>query len=355
MPPKSSRAQRAKKRGAGQEEQGKRRKKSKLPTNRTVAAAPVAAAPAAAVAVDEEENVEEVEPEKAKSKRERNYIEEEDVYLSIAYVNISQDGAVATNQKMEDFWGRIQEKFTEQQSKCTACKAKKQPPRDWKSLRNRFDRKIRTGVFEFNSFYKPLKTQAQSGAQPEDIIREAHDKYLATIGRPFPFSKCVEVLWGIPKFDPMIGDVSDNAVNEVARVMGQDLSRPEGSKKQKAAAKDQKKSKPDPADIASFESDKVASIREMSLTSRSMADSMQYQADINGAQAIFQASVEEARLLQSMGMADEAMEAVRRSQASRAELERLRAARLNGVPLEVNAPVNAPVAHAAAVEPAADA
>ena len=68
---------------------------------------------------------------------------------------------------------------------------------------------------------------------------------------------------------------------------------------------------------------------------------MKYQADINGAQASFQASVEEAKLLRTMGMQAEAMQAVRRTQVLRAELDRLRSERAmaNYVPQHVNAPV----------------
>ena len=125
------------------------------------------------------------EEKKESNKREVNYIEEEDVCLCIAHVNISQDGAIATNQTMEDFWERIAEKFLEQQSKCTACLKAKRPVRKGSSLRNRFDRKIKPTVNEFNGFYKPCKENPVSGENEEDIIRNAHEKCLEAKGKPF--------------------------------------------------------------------------------------------------------------------------------------------------------------------------
>ena len=353
--PTSPRSSRARKRAAVAEEgTGKRRK---LPTTKkkkkTAGAAtttrtgnrkkappppppPVARAPPVAARDEEEEE----QKKEGKGTRSSNFIEEEDVYLCIAYVNVTTDGAVSTNQTKEDFWGRIQGKFQDQRSRCNACTDL--PVRDWKSLRNRFDRRIKTSVLQYNKFYKALKNKNESGKKEEDVINEAHDKYLEHTAKPFPFSKCVDVLWALPKFNPMISDdTDDTGANQIDQVMGQGLDRPEGAKKQKAALDGKKKKKLDAADIASLESDKIATMKEMSQTSRSMANSMKYQADINGAQASFQASVEEARLLRTMGMQAEAMQAVRRTQVLRAELDRLRTERAMAdyVPQHVNAPV----------------
>ena len=71
----------------------------------------------------EEEDVEVTLEPPGGRKRELNCIEEEDVHLCIAHVNVSQDGAVATNQSLEDFWGRISSAFNDQQAKCNACLA----------------------------------------------------------------------------------------------------------------------------------------------------------------------------------------------------------------------------------------
>ena len=235
----SPRAKRANKRAGAAAKAPAAKKKKGLPLQKKAASRsrrsreeeeeePAAPAPAPAAEEEEEkageeekEKEEEEEEQKGgqKGKRERNFIEEEDVYLCISVVNVSQDGGVATNQKRDDYWDRIHGGYTEQQKKDTACKD--QPVRSGPSLRSRFERKIRPAVLEFNRFYKAIKEKNESGKNKEDWMREAHDKYLETHGHGFAFTKCVEVLWNIPKFGPDMGEITEDATaNQVDRVDG---------------------------------------------------------------------------------------------------------------------------------------
>ena len=162
---------------------------------------------------------------------------------------------------------------------------------------------------EFNGIYKPIKEKAQRGANEEDFSREACERCLELRGKPFGWSKCVEVLWAIPKFDPMLVDISGDpeeaAINQVNKVMGSGLPRPDGSKKQKAAAKG--KAKVDAASLASLETDKVSSMKEMNKSTHRMAETMECQTETSGCQATIQALVDEAKLFRELGMTDESV------------------------------------------------
>ena len=108
-PPASSRAARASKRAAEAAEVAKKKQKKTTTSKKKL--------PVSRKKDVEEEDVEVTLEPQGGRKRELNYIEEEDICLCIACVNVLQDGAVATNQSLEDFWGRISSALNEQQAK----------------------------------------------------------------------------------------------------------------------------------------------------------------------------------------------------------------------------------------------
>ena len=111
------------------------------------------------------------EKAEVKKSRPRNFVEEEDVILARAYVNISQDGAIGTNQTIHDFWKRIKEVFDKlvEDDK----ELEDMPERAPTALQNRFDRHIKPGINRFNSFYKALKESNPSGWNEEKFIDES--------------------------------------------------------------------------------------------------------------------------------------------------------------------------------------
>ena len=336
MPPKApkatARAARAAKRGGEETKSKTTQKKKKSRTLPTAANAPSSRPPSrassapssrppsrASVAASVADDQQDSGPSRKKN---LNWIEEEDVYLCKAYVNITQDGARATNQTAETFWKRISESFMEQQSKCEVCQEKKRPIRDWGACQSRFDRRIKPSTNQYNGFYKALKDSNPSGWKEEDFIREASEKFLEKVGKPFGFEKCLPILWDCPKYDPMITDLSNDLedVNNIGQVMGQKLPRPAGAKVQKAAAS--KGKKPDAASLASLETNKLVEFRKMNSNSDRIADTMEFQANVNATQAAIQACMDEAKLFNQMGMQAEAMQSLANAKAHREELER---------------------------------
>ena len=235
--------------------------------------------------------------QKKKNVRPVNFIEEEDIFLCRALVNVSQDGAKGTDQTMQEYWERIKEKFDELVATDKVCLEKGDRP--WKSLQNRFDRHIRRQVNKYNSFYKAAKEKNPSGWNEENFIEEACQNYLVAEGKPFGLSKCAKILWECPKFDPVLCDLTqdpdddDAKCNRITKVMGEDKERPLGAKASKAG-----KTKSDAATLASLETDKLAAMRDMTSSTNDIAAAILHQSVINP-------MMEEARLYREAGMMDE--------------------------------------------------
>ena len=247
------------------------------------------------------------EKAEVKKSRPRNFVEEEDVILARAYVNISQDGAIGTNQTIHDFWKRIKEVFDKlvEDDK----ELEDMPERAPTALQNRFDRHIKPGINRFNSFYKALKESNPSGWNEEKFIDESCSNYLQAEGKPFGFTKCFPILRECPRFDPMICNLvcdpedEENKVNVVSKIMGEGIERPQGSKAAKAA---KKKGKPDAASIASMESSKLATMKHMSASTDRIANSMEFQANTLSLQATISSIMDEARMHKELDNAEAA-------------------------------------------------
>lgn len=221
-----------KKRGAG----GKGRKttnnkKKKLPTN------PKPPAPAPTVV-------------KRETNRSSNYINEEDICLARAYINISQDNITGANQGGDRFWKHIKERFDILMNELIDAQTEELEKsgeedgevisflnRTADSLKNRWDKAIAKDVRLFNRFYRESKTPIKSGWSEENYIDDAEYKWVVaeekTGGKKFRFRHVLEILWKHPSFDPM--DEQPNPDNtqkhsEISKCQGGSMTRPIGKK-----------------------------------------------------------------------------------------------------------------------------
>jgi hypothetical protein len=243
-------------------------KKKKLPTSSKKKKAPVAkkrkAAPAPSPAA------------KAKKKREPNYMDVEDFALYKAYANVSTDPIHGTHQKGSTFWTAIKEKydiFLPEVNKEEEVELVNLPERNCDSLEQCYNNKtIKKIMHKWNGYYKKAKSPLKSG-WTEDMYRDhASELYSIAEGKPNKLAHCVETLFQLPKFIPVLGDngwsdeiVEDDipsasqggsvaeeedssskkppaSVNNIGSAMGDSMSRPMGAKKAKAILEKESKS-----------------------------------------------------------------------------------------------------------------
>ena len=228
---------------------GTRGKGRALPTNKK------RAAPAAAKKGPKKKTKEQIAAEKERkkvkqetakafnSKKPPNFDSEEDLLLSRAYVNTSENAVIGNNQKGKVFWAGVgscfRDLYNELDEKVEGL------ARSNDACMNRFQRHIHPAVQQFNAYYKELKEQKPSGWKEEDLIKAAKEAFEEATGKEFKFDHCVEVLHKMPKYNPMIedlvpdGEEEDNGgVNHIGSVMGDSIARPIGTKKAKKQQKD---------------------------------------------------------------------------------------------------------------------
>ena len=111
MPSSTTSSRGSKKRAGGSsksgEKEGKKQKKAAATTTKGKPPKP----PKLPTQPQGKKDASRQEKAEIKKTRPRNFVEEEDVHLARAYVNISQDGAIGTNQTIHEFWKRIKEVF----------------------------------------------------------------------------------------------------------------------------------------------------------------------------------------------------------------------------------------------------
>jgi hypothetical protein len=203
-----------------------------------------------------------VEEKKAKKKREPNYTDVEDLSLCKAYANVSTDPVHGTHQKGSTFWNAIKEKydiFLPEVNKEQEVEMVNLPERNCDSLEQRYNKTIKKIMHKWNGYYKKAKSPLKSG-WTEDMYREhACQLYNIAEGKPFKLEHCVDTLFQLPKFMPVLGDngwsdeIDDSVVdtsqggeedeesskkpparvNNIGSAMGDNMSRPMGAKKAK--------------------------------------------------------------------------------------------------------------------------
>jgi hypothetical protein len=208
---------------------------------------------------------------KAKKKREPNYTDVEDLALCKAYANVSTDPIHGTHQKGSTFWDAIKEKydiFLPEVNKEEEVELLNLPERNCDSLEQRYNKTIKKIMHKWNGYYKKAKTPLKSG-WTEDMYREhASELYSIAEGKPFKLAHCVDTLFQLPKFMPVLGDngwsdeIDDSVVdtsqggeedeesskkpparvNNIGSAMGDSMSRPMGAKKAKAILENESRS-----------------------------------------------------------------------------------------------------------------
>jgi hypothetical protein len=205
---------------------------------------------------------------KAKKKREPDYMDVEDLTLCKAYANVSTDPIHGTHQKGSTFWNAIKEKydiFLPEVNKKEEVELLNLPERNCDSLEQCYNKTIKKIMHKWNGYYKKAKSPLKSG-WTEDMYRDhASELYSIAEGKPFKLAHCVETLFQLPKFMPVLGDngwsdeiVEDDIpsasqggsvaeeedssskkpparVNNIGSAMGDSMSRPMGAKKAKKA------------------------------------------------------------------------------------------------------------------------
>jgi hypothetical protein len=184
-------------------------------------------------------------------------------------VNVSENPVKGVGQKIDVFWRQIKQSFDVLKAEEGYQESQtKDVDWSWEQLRERFQRAIARPVLKFNKYYKQVKTENPSGANQDDILELAAERYREAEGRAFTLTACVAVLHEMPRFDPMIeletisvdddeeeedADVvvevgedgekkpaaKKSPVNTVGTPMGANMVRPMGSKMAKKMYKDE--------------------------------------------------------------------------------------------------------------------
>jgi len=186
----------------------------------------------------------------ADSRRPANFTAEEDVFLCRAYVNVSLDPAVGTDQSAETFWKKVKDKFTSLYKEESEILFEEAPPRPPASLLTRFQRHIQKDAFLFNAHYKHYADKKPSGWNEDRLFQGACARFARFEGRAFKFEKCVPVLQHVVKFQAGLMNEGKESIteqdsaggkggmNKIGRIMGDTTTRPIGQKKAKKIMRD---------------------------------------------------------------------------------------------------------------------
>ena len=177
------------------------------------------------------------------------FTEDEDMFICKAFVNCTTDSIRGADQKGDDSWKRVHEKFYILYNEEAEVAIDKKW--SWKSVRNRFQKTIAKSVQKFNGYYKQVVQKEKSGWTPQMYIDSAKEIWLSLEGKPFKFGDCVRILHQVPKFNPNIDDEEEEEVddskpaavdtpkgknhNSIGSVQGANLQQPTGAKSAKRA------------------------------------------------------------------------------------------------------------------------
>lgn len=168
----------------------------------------------------------------------KNFTPEEDLFLSMSFVQVSQDPIKGCDQKAETFWKSVYDSFQ------MLCSTKGKDPQSGAaksllSLWNRFKRKIAKDVVAYNGILKTLVHL--SGESDDDFTDRAKQRFNERHGHQFKFSHCLDILAAMPKFsleetgnpDPTVTATTNDSVYSFVK-----QDRPQGNKSAKREVKD---------------------------------------------------------------------------------------------------------------------
>ncbi|EHS63650.1 uncharacterized protein PGTG_20919 [Puccinia graminis f. sp. tritici CRL 75-36-700-3] len=144
-------------------------------------------------------------PENEGKKKAPNYTEPEDYELCRAWVQVSEDPAVGTNQDGGTFWQRISTVYHE---------AVPRPIRPVTSLKKRWSNNVQPPINKFRGIVHQVEALNQSGASTEDQLNRALRLYAADQLTHFKHLRCYNLLVKSPKWNSYC---RDNDAKEAAK------------------------------------------------------------------------------------------------------------------------------------------
>lgn len=99
-------------------------------------------------------------------KKEKNYTQEEDIFLCRAWMTTPGDPDEDTDPSSRTFWERVKEKYTSLTGNSYAVRAGKSLPQRWS--------RIRAAVFKFCAIYKNISDQNPNCYSEQDMVIQNH-------------------------------------------------------------------------------------------------------------------------------------------------------------------------------------
>lgn len=136
--------------------------------------------------------------------RPKNFTEVEDLALSRAYINVSEQAVTGTDQNSDRFWTSVFQRYKEILLKQGAMTEEQiLYGRTADSMKSRWQRRISKEVQLFVSVLKRVKSVYHSGWNEDNYMTEALNRFrIQNKGADFKFLKCWEILRDSPKFKP---------------------------------------------------------------------------------------------------------------------------------------------------------
>ncbi|KAA1091080.1 hypothetical protein PGT21_050242 [Puccinia graminis f. sp. tritici] len=129
--------------------------------------------------------------ENTKKKKAPNYTETEDFEVCRAWVQVSEDPMVGTNQDGNMFWSRVSTLYHE---------AVPDPIRPVDSLKKRWSNYLQPLINKFRGFVNLVKSRNESGASAEDQLNRALRLYSQDQQSHFKYLRCYNLLAKSPKW-----------------------------------------------------------------------------------------------------------------------------------------------------------
>ncbi|XP_055589263.1 uncharacterized protein LOC129741547 [Uranotaenia lowii] len=128
--------------------------------------------------------------------RGKNWNQKEDEALCRAWLDTSQDPAIGINQRVDNLYERIHCKYTEILGESNSITFPERAPNGLKSRWHH----INKCVSKFVGCLAQINNRQQSGASPEDILKQALTLFATSEKTPFALMNCYRILESAPKW-----------------------------------------------------------------------------------------------------------------------------------------------------------
>ncbi|XP_026399039.1 uncharacterized protein LOC113294881 [Papaver somniferum] len=113
-----------------------------------------------------------------------NFVQQEEIDLTIAFIYVSMDEIVGSGQKTSMFWKRILQIFVQRNGNPYE--------KDWSALKTKM-KYIKKDVKEFVSILNAIFRKTKNGASREDLTKDARKQFQEQSGQPFKYDACYEL------------------------------------------------------------------------------------------------------------------------------------------------------------------